>query len=298
MADWLEIAVRAGAEIADDVAAELGARVSFAAAGTELRADEIVFWVDVADGEQALAETRSAVAAMASRGIGIDPGAVTARPAAPEAEWRDAWKRYFRTVRLTRQIVVVPSWDTHDPGPDDVIVHLDPGQAFGTGAHASTRLVLEEMQALRDAGFRARRVLDLGCGSGILAIAAVRLWPASSAVAIDIDPIAVATARENCEINAVLDRVQTSTTDLSELEGTFDLVLANIQADVLAELAPGIAARTDPAGRAILSGLLSPQAAGTGAVMAGALGGWHPVIRPSTADPEWSSVALAPRKPA
>ncbi len=84
----------------------------------------------------------------------------------PEAEWRDAWKRYFKVSRLTRQIVVVPSWESYTPSPGDVPIALDPGMAFGTGTHASTQLVLEELQALADGGLRPARVLDMGCGWG------------------------------------------------------------------------------------------------------------------------------------
>jgi ribosomal protein L11 methylase PrmA len=191
---------------ADDVAALVAASIPDAAAGVELRPGEVVFWVPRERESAALLAARRAVTGLAEAGQPLDPSAVGSRPAAPEAEWRDAWKRYFRTVRLTRQIVVVPSWDSHDPGPDDRVVHLDPGQAFGTGAHASTRLVLRFAQELADRGTRPARVLDLGTGSGILALAAAALWPAAHIVAVDNDPLAVATARENLAINAAAAR--------------------------------------------------------------------------------------------
>ena len=125
----------------------------------------------------------------------------------PEAEWRDAWKRYFKISRLTRQIVVVPSWESYTPAADDVTIALDPGMAFGTGTHASTQLVLEELQALADGGLYPARVLDMGCGSGILAIAAAKLWPKTSVIAIDNDPIAITATADNAAGNGVGARI-------------------------------------------------------------------------------------------
>ena len=245
-----------GDSAAETAAALLVARLPDAASGVELRTDEIVFWVPRERGAEAIQAARDAVAELAAAGQPLDPARVEARAAAPEADWRDAWKRYFRTTRLTRQIVVVPSWDSHEPGPDDRVIHLDPGQAFGTGAHASTRLVLRLMQELADGGERPARVLDLGTGSGILALAARALWPAASITAVDSDPDAVAVARENADANgAALDL---STASLDEIEPRFDLALANIQADVLSSLADQLVAKVD--GWLILSGLLTEQA--------------------------------------
>ncbi|HLU67219.1 MAG TPA: 50S ribosomal protein L11 methyltransferase [Kofleriaceae bacterium] len=292
MSDWLEIAVpvlEAGS--ADDVAGLLHAELPDAAAGVELRDGEVVYWVPLDRGEAALEAARRVGARMAAAGHPIDAARIALRPALPEAEWRDAWKRTFRTVRLTRQIVVVPSWDSCDPQPDDRLIHLDPGQAFGTGAHASTRLVLELMQELADGDARPGRVLDLGAGSGILALAAAGLWPEAAIEAVDIDPIAVDAARENAEANRVAHRIRVSDTPVERIAGSFDLVLANIQADVLAALSDEVVARVAPGGHLILSGLLSEQVAGTAALYA-ARG--LEVVRtcPSGDDPAWSAALL------
>jgi ribosomal protein L11 methylase PrmA len=222
MPRWVEIVVPLCAGAAEDIGAlltdALADAIDEAAAGTLWRGDELVFWVPLSRGEAALRETRAAMAALAERGFAVAAADVRAEPAAPEAEWRDAWKRYFKVVRITRRIVIVPSWESYEPAGDDVVLDLDPGQAFGTGAHASTRLCLEELDALADTGMRVDRFLDIGTGSGILAIAAARLWPDASGTAIDSDPTAVAAARENLSRNQVIDRVACDTTPIADLD--------------------------------------------------------------------------------
>ncbi len=290
MTDWLEISVPVArgeaAEATDEIAGLLALELPDAAAGVEVRAEEIVYWVPVARGETALADARRVVAALAAAGRPLEASAVVSRPAAPEAEWRDAWKRYFRTVRLTRQIVVVPSWDSHRAAPEDRVIHLDPGQAFGTGAHASTRLVLEMMQELADGGEFPSRVLDLGTGSGILALAAAALWPGAEVHAVDDDPVAVQVARENAAANRTALHIGGDWPD-----GVFDLALANIQADVLTGLADALCARLAPGGYLILSGLLSEQVGAVAAAYA-ARGPATVRIAASREDPAWSAALL------
>jgi ribosomal protein L11 methyltransferase len=152
----------------------------------------------------------------------------------------------------------VPSWETFTPGPDDVVLDHHPGRAFGTGAHASTRLCLTELERLAGEGLAVTRVLDVGTGSGILAITAAKLWPSATGIGVDVDPLSVECAAENLQRNGIGDRVITSGTPLAEIDGVFDLVLANIQADVLEALAPALVARTT--GALVLAGLLAPQA--------------------------------------
>src|SRR5262249_12552508 len=189
---------------------------------------------------------------------------------------------------------------------DDVVIDLDPGMAFGTGTHASTRLVLEEIQAIADRGPAPRRILDVGCGSGILAIAAARRWPNAMCVAIDSEPIAVAATVENAARNAVGERIAASGRSLGELRppgrtspihdtgelgDRFALVLANIQAHVLRALRDELIACTAPGGTLILSGLLTPQAQPPADEFAAA--GMRCVhVRASTGDAEWSCAVL------
>ncbi|MBS1119952.1 MAG: ribosomal methyltransferase [Deltaproteobacteria bacterium] len=292
MADWVEVIVAVGAADVDDVAALIASEVAAAAAGTEQRGDEVVFWVATEAAAAALAETRDAATRWQAGGIKVDPARVRLATAMPETEWRDAWKRYFKVSRLTRQFVVVPSWETHPHGPGDVVIDLDPGMAFGTGTHASTRLVLEELQDLADREISPGRILDVGCGSGILSIAAVKRWANATCVALDTDPIAISATLDNAAVNRVADRIAASTSSLGEVAEQFPLVLANIQAHVLRELKPALIASTAPGGTLILSGLLSPQAEPLAAEFVAA--GMRLVrIRASTDDPQWSSVTLA-----
>ena len=281
-----------GASDIDDVAAMIASEIPAASAGTEQRGDEVVFWVREGEAAAALAETRDAVARWQAGGLAVDPVRVRIATALPEAEWRDAWKRYFHASRLTRQFVVVPSWERFAPGPEDVVIDLDPGMAFGTGTHASTRLVLEEIQAVADRAVAPGRVLDVGCGSGILAIAAAKRWPDAVCVAIDHDPNAVAATRENAAINRVADRIAVSAGPLApETTEPFALVLANIQAHVLRELRAALIASTAPGGTLVLSGLLTPQAQPLADEFVAA--GMQCVhVRASTDDPQWSCAVL------
>lgn len=290
--DWLELIVQVGAADIDDVAALVASEISAASSGTEQRGDEVVFWVEVAAAPAALTETKDAVTRWQAAGLAVDPAKVRLATALPEAEWRDAWKRYFKVSHLTRQFVVVPSWEKYEPKPGEVVIDLDPGMAFGTGTHASTRLVLEEMQALADNEIGATRILDVGCGSGILAIAAVKRWPGATCVAVDNDPIAIDATLDNAATNRVADRIDASTTALDRITEEFPIVLANIQAHVLRELKAHLVARTAPGGRLVLSGLLTPQAEPLAEEFVQA--GMRKVsVRASTDDPQWSSVTLA-----
>lgn len=291
MTDWVEVIVPAGAADIDDVAALIAGEVTAAVAGTEQRGDEVVFWVAADAVGPALEETRDAVARWQAGGIVVDAARVRVAAAMPEAEWRDAWKRYFKVSRLTRQFVVVPSWETFTPGTDDVAIDLDPGMAFGTGTHASTRLVLEELQVLADASVGVTRALDVGCGSGILAIAVVKRWAGATCMAVDNDPIAIDATRDNAAVNRVADRIHASTATLDGTGEQFPLVLANIQAHVLRALKDLLLARTAPGGTLILSGLLTPQAQGVADEFIA--GGARLVrIRASTDDAQWSAVTL------
>jgi len=186
----------------------------------------------------------------------------------------------------------VPSWERYAPTGEEIAIQIDPGQAFGTGAHATTRLILREIEGLCDARAPVARFLDVGCGSGILAIATALLWPASTGVAVDVDPPAVDAASENCEKNGVSARVAVSATPLADIPGTFDLILANIQADVLRALAEDLAARMNPGGHLVLSGLLAHQAGDVARYIADVSGLTVMGTRREDDEPDWSSVLL------
>lgn len=205
-----------------------------------------------------------------------------------ENEWRDTWKAYFATRRIGR-FAIVPSWEAaaHTPAAGEVTITMDPGRAFGTGGHASTRLCLRLLDELA-VDEPAPRVLDLGCGCGVLGIAALRAWPEARGVAIDIDPEAVEVTIENADLNDVSDRLHTATTPVAERGEEFALILANITGPTLIELADDIVARLAPGGALILSGVLTTEAAGVIARFAGL--GLH-CLRHELEE-EWSGILL------
>jgi len=170
-----------------------------------------------------------------------------------EEDWVRRSQSQFGPIRVSSRLWVVPSWHT-PPDPAALAVRLDPGLAFGTGSHVSTRLVLQWLEANVRGG---ERVLDYGCGSGILAIVAGILG-AGEIAATDIDPLALETTVTNAADNGIAVNVAAPE---SLPRGTFDLVLANILAGPLVELEPLLAARSRPGGRIALSGILETQAA-------------------------------------
>ena len=173
-----------------------------------------------------------------------------------EEDWSETWKKHIRSVRVGR-IWVGPSWQVEKAGDAPVHIVIDPGMAFGTGDHPTTEMCLAELD-LELPCRPGASVLDVGTGSGVLAIAARKLG-AGRVVGNDVDPVAVQIARENAEKNAVPE-LELTEKPLERLGGTFDLVVANIFANVLCQLAPRLAARTAKDGLLLLTGILDTQA--------------------------------------
>jgi ribosomal protein L11 methyltransferase len=172
-----------------------------------------------------------------------------------EADWAEAWKAFFPVLRVGRRLVIRPTWRRHGAGPDDVVIALDPGMAFGTGLHPTTRLCLAALEPMAaDGRLDGARVLDVGCGSGILAIAAVRLG-AATALGIDTDPIAVEATLANSGRNRLGRRVRAREGTIPTGEPPFDVVLANLIAGVLVPLARGLYAELRPGGWLVASGI-------------------------------------------
>ncbi len=181
-----------------------------------------------------------------------------------DEDWVRRSQSQFGPIRISGRLWIVPSWHT-PPDPAAIVVRLDPGLAFGTGSHVSTRLVLQYLErTIGGAGFEHPRVLDYGCGSGILAIVAAKLG-AGEIAAVDIDPQALETTLSNAGDNGVSLRVAAPE---SLSPGTYDLVVANILAGPLVALEPLLAARTRRGGRIALSGILESQAAEVAAAYA------------------------------
>ncbi len=173
-----------------------------------------------------------------------------------ETDWAEAWKQHLTVLHVGRRLVIRPSWLPYVPAAEEVVVELDPGMAFGTGTHPTTQMCL---LALEDTVRPGARVLDLGTGSGILAIAAAKLG-AGRVLALDTDPQAVTVARENVHRNGVADRVRVARGSLAQAIGRFDLIVVNILAQVIVDmLEQGLARRLAPEGRMVVAGLLLGQ---------------------------------------
>nr|WP_326166560.1 50S ribosomal protein L11 methyltransferase [uncultured Oscillibacter sp.] len=180
-----------------------------------------------------------------------------------DADWEDNWKQYYKPMEVGERLMIVPQWEEADPG-DRVAVYLDPGLTFGTGAHATTRLCLTALEGLIRGG---ERVLDLGCGSGILSVAALRLG-AGSAVAVDIDDKCRDAAAENAGLNGIgpeeltvlVGDVLTDEGVAEAVGGGYDVVLANIVADVIIALAPRVRGLLNEGGTFLCSGIIEGRA--------------------------------------
>lgn len=173
-----------------------------------------------------------------------------------ETNWEDIWKRHLQVMKIGQRIVIRPSWLEHLPEEGEVVIELDPGMAFGTGLHPTTQLCLMAMEERIQPG---ARLLDLGTGSGILAIAGVKLG-AGSVLALDTDADAVAAAHRNVFQNDVLEEVEVARGSLAQAEGTFDLVLVNILAQVIIQMSgQGLVDRLAPDGLLITAGILEEQ---------------------------------------
>ena len=178
-----------------------------------------------------------------------------------QSEWQNSWKEFFHVLRVGERIVVCPTWREYEAKPDEVIVHLDPGMAFGTGHHPTTRMCLEMIEQTVTPG---DSVLDLGCGSGILSIAAVKLG-AERAVGFEIDPIAVKAGRANIDLNRAADSVELIHGTLPSPRapaGSFDCVFANISARVVTDLAARLVECIAPGGCLLVSGVIEKHMGG------------------------------------
>lgn len=191
-----------------------------------------------------------------------------------EEDWSESWKAQYHRLRVGHRIVIVPAWEEYTAGSHEIVIRLEPGMAFGTGLHPTTRLCLEALEAELVPG---SAVLDVGTGSGVLSIAAAKLG-ARSVLALDADPVAVHVARENVGANGAIATVDVQHGSLPGGDavpmhfsvngplplldsGAYDLVLVNILAPVIIGMAPALAARLHQPGRLVAAGLIQTQEA-------------------------------------
>lgn len=183
-----------------------------------------------------------------------------------EEDWANSWKEHFKPARIGRRLVIKPTWEDFTASPEDLIIEIDPGMAFGTGTHPTTRLCLEMLEDIiarqnefTDCPVEATSILDVGTGSGILAMAAAKLSPSARIDAIDIDSDAVRVAQENMILNGILDRIAASATPLANLAGPYSVILANILAEDLVKLSADLVRLLVSPGVLILSGILTEK---------------------------------------
>lgn len=172
-----------------------------------------------------------------------------------QADWAEAWKQHYTRTKPGDRLVIVPAWDDQPLDPGDLPVRVDPGMAFGTGTHPSTQLCLLLMERYVRPG---DRLFDVGAGSGILSIAAVRLG-ASPVVASDTDSVAVRATQENAALNGLQDQIQVTQGSIDAFDGPFDVIVINILAEVIFLLLPGALARLAPGGRVLLAGIIAER---------------------------------------
>ena len=171
-----------------------------------------------------------------------------------QEDWQNAWKQYYHAMDIGRRLAIVPGWEEYDT--DRTVITMDPGMAFGTGTHETTSLCLETLDELVQGG---ERMLDIGTGSGILAIAALKLG-AKEAEGVDIDPMCVRTAGENAQRNGVAERLTVLVGDLSDkASGVYDIITANIVAAAILSLAPAVPALMAPGAKFIASGIIDER---------------------------------------
>jgi ribosomal protein L11 methyltransferase len=212
-----------------------------------------------------------------------------------EEDWANNWKKHFKPVRIGNRMVIKPTWEEWDGDDGDIILEIDPGMAFGTGTHATSRLCLETLERIffheppyceSDAPLPAD-LLDVGTGSGILAIAAAKLG-AGRVIAIDIDSTAVIIAQQNIALNRVATIVSACTAPLAEVVGLFSVVVANILAEELVRMSGELVGKMRQGGFLVLSGILTEK---EGTVLAG-FAPFPLNLVETTRDAEWSCLTF------
>ena len=172
-------------------------------------------------------------------------------------DWENGWKQYYKTFNITDDLVIVPAWEDYDKKEDEKVIILDSGMAFGTGTHETTKMCVSMIE--KTVNENTGKILDIGTGSGILSIAA-SLYGGEDITAIDIDPLAVKIAKENVMLNGKSDVIDVSEGDLLKtISGKYDLIIANIVADIIKELIPHIKNYLTESGKFIISGIIKER---------------------------------------
>jgi len=285
---WAEIAIQASGDAAQEAVGAVLTEV-IDAAGYASTAQTVTAYFPVDERlENTLLTLKQALQELPkTAGVSGVSSEITIRFVAEE-DWATAWKQYFKPQKIGERIVVKPTWEEYTASPEELILQIDPGMAFGTGLHGTTRLCLRGLERLVTSDMT---VADVGTGSGILAVAAILLG-ASHAEAVDNDPLAVRIAAENVALNQVGDRVNVYEASAPP-PGEYDIVVANILAHVIIALAPDLLRATKQGGLLIASGILAGESAANVAVHLAGMG--YEDIE-TDVDGEWASlIARRPR---
>ena len=213
-------------------------------------------------------------------------------PAAPDTDWAQNWKQYFSTFQIGQRLIVHPSWEKPVVAKEQVAIEIDPGMAFGTGTHATTRLCLEAIAEVLSQATGPLRMIDVGTGSGILAIGAAALG-CESVVGNDIDPVACDVARDNVARNGLQSRVMITGEPLETIDGSFDLVVANILAEENVRLKDELLQRLVPGGWLVLSGILREKES----LVSTAFNSWKLEQRPVRYSEDWVCLVFRRQSP-
>jgi len=259
---WIKLTVTVPAAMADEAAgllanvAESGVEYDYTAADQKAAQEKLTVYLD----DNATAATKEAditrhLTELAGQYPNAGPMALS-RETITEQDWNAAWKKFFKPFPITPTLVIKPTWEDYTPKSGEQVIEMDPGMAFGTGHHASTRLALQLLEGI----FQARQpstpsLLDVGCGTAILAMAGA-LWGAGKVTATDNDPDAVFIAKQNIKSNNLGYRISVNATPLAEIADTYEVIVANITSDILTMLAPELARHLRPGGDLILAGIL------------------------------------------
>jgi ribosomal protein L11 methyltransferase len=254
---WVCIEVPCDADLTEDLAAEVGTALGI---GVEITDRGIRFYLEgsyLADERQLeLEHILSEFCRLRTPGCSLALEARTIE----EEDWADRWKENFKPLRVGRHFIICPTWEIFEPKPGDLLIRMDPGRAFGTGHHETTRLCLEwlERHAAGPPQGNPGALLDVGTGSGILSMAAASIGFAP-VVAVDNDPEAIEVAAENLSLNGLSGTIRLLTGSAADVEESFDVILANIQSSPLVAMALVLASRLKESGKLALSGILLTQ---------------------------------------
>ena len=254
---WTRIDITCGTQTADILAAEFaelfGVSVEFIPDGIRIYLDSARF---AGERERLLKTVESVRSPAGEAGIGLALSEIA------DEDWSQTWKAHFKPLRVGRRFLVSPTWEKAPPDPERLVIRIDPGRAFGTGHHESTRLCLEWLESYpQDPGYNPAglSLLDVGTGSGILAIGAALLG-FRKVVGIDNDPEAIEVARENIIVNGLSGKIQLLCATIEEVSGRFDVIVANIHSMPLIGMSETMASKLSEGGRLGLSGILAEQA--------------------------------------